>query len=52
MFIMRSEYAANLALQAKPVMFKDVEAKVKEIMSLPISFKERLAKVVELEQAN
>ncbi len=48
---MRSEYAANLALQAKPVLLADVAAQVNAIMALPLSYKERLAKVLELEQA-
>ena len=48
---MRSEYAANLALQAnvKPVvLLADVAKEVDAIMALNLPFKERLAKVLAL----
>lgn len=49
---LRSEHAANLALQP---IDKDEErrmllAQVKDIMALPISFRERLAMLAELDQ--
>ena len=49
--MLRSEFAANLALQAKPITLASVAAQVNEIMSKPLSFKERLALVLELEQS-
>jgi hypothetical protein len=47
--MLRSEFAANLALQAKPITLASVAKQVNEIMSRPLSFKERLALVLELE---
>ena len=50
--MLKSEFAANVALQAKPVTLASVAAQVNEIMAKPLSFKERLALVLELEQSN
>lgn len=50
--LLKSEFAANVALQAKPVTLASVAAQVNEIMKKPLSFKERLALVLELEQSN